>query len=83
MPLRIALLSFKYPSETGLGGIGTYTWHHARALSGLGHDVHVLAGAARPTAWRETEEDGVHVHRFWAGGLAMRCLGGAPDARRL
>ncbi len=76
MPLRIALLSFEYPSETGFGGIGTYTWHHARALSRLGHDVHVLAGAATPTAWRVTEEDGVHVHRFWAGGVVMRCLGG-------
>ena len=70
--LKIALLSFEYPPETGFGGIGTYTWHHARALVKLGHEVHVLAGAREATAIRSTEHDGVTVHRFWAGGRAMR-----------
>ena len=72
--MRIGLLSFEFPAETGFGGIGTYTWHHARALAKLGHDVHVLAGAKKATALRSTEEDGVRVHRFWAGGLAMRAF---------
>ena len=48
--MKIALLSFEYPSETGFGGIGTYAWYHARALVKLGHQVHVLAGATAPTA---------------------------------
>src|SRR5436190_904728 len=69
--LKIALLSFEYPPETGFGGIGTYTWHHARALAKLGHEVHVLAGAREATPIRSTEHDGVTVHRFWAGGKAM------------
>ena len=72
--MRIGLLSFEFPVETGFGGIGTYTWHHARALATLGHDVHVLAGARETTTLRSTEEDGVRVHRFWAGGLAMRAF---------
>ncbi len=70
-PLTIGLLSFEYPPETGFGGIGTYTWHHARALAALGHTVHVLAGACEPTALRSEEHDGVHVHRYWAAGPVM------------
>jgi glycogen(starch) synthase len=76
VPLRIALLSFEYPPETGFGGIGTYTWHHARALAGLGHEVHVLAGAPDAMPLRSTFDGGVHVHRYWAGGRAMRALHG-------
>jgi len=70
--MKIALLSFEYPPETGFGGIGTYTWHHARALVKLGHEVHVLAGAREATALRTSEHDGVRVHRFWAHGALMR-----------
>jgi len=70
--MRIGLLSYEYPPETGFGGIGTYTWHHARALARLGHEVHVLAGAREATAGRSSEHDGVHVHRYWADGAMMR-----------
>jgi glycogen(starch) synthase len=74
--VKIALLSFEYPSETGFGGIGTYTWYHARGLTALGHEVHVLAGARQPTALRSIAEDGVSVHRFWADGWLMRAFAG-------
>ncbi len=70
-PLTIALLSFEYPPETGFGGIGTYTWHHARALAALGHTVHVLAGAKEATELRSTVDGDVHVHRYWASGWLM------------
>ena len=70
--MKIALLSFEYPSETGFGGIGTYTWYQARALVKLGHEVHVLAGAAAPTSLRTETHDGVVVHRYRADGLLMR-----------
>lgn len=73
-PLKIGLLSFEYPPETGFGGIGTYTWHHARALARLGHEVHVLAGAREATRLRSSDQDGVRVHRFWTGDWAMRIL---------
>ncbi len=72
MALKIALLSFEYPPETGFGGIGTYTWYQARALAKLGHNVHVLAGATEPTQIRTEEHDGVRVYRFRTNGLLMR-----------
>jgi glycogen synthase len=72
--MKIGLLSFEYPPETGFGGIGTYTWHHARALVKLGHEAHVLAGAREATPLRSDEHDGVRVHRFWAGGTAMHAV---------
>ncbi len=75
--MKLALLSFEYPPETGFGGIGTYTWHHARGLAKLGHEVHVLAGATQPTAAkRPVEDDGVFVWRFRSGSLPMRALRG-------
>jgi glycosyltransferase involved in cell wall biosynthesis len=74
--VKIALLSFEYPPETGFGGIGTYTWHHARGLASLGHEVHVLAGARAATPLREAAHDGVQVHRFWSGGALMRAFEG-------
>jgi len=67
--MKIALLSFEYPDETGFGGIGTYTWYQARALVKLGHDVHVLAGATGPTPLRMDAHDGVFVHRYRSHGF--------------
>ena len=72
--MKIALLSFEYPPATGFGGIGSYTWHHARALARLGHEVHVLAGAREASALRSEQDDGVRVFRFWAAGAAMRAF---------
>jgi glycogen(starch) synthase len=69
--LRVALLSFEYPPETGFGGIGTYTWYQARALAKLGHEVHVLAGFPERVAWRTSTQDGVTVHRYRPGGAWM------------
>jgi glycosyltransferase involved in cell wall biosynthesis len=73
-PMRIALLSFEYPPETGFGGIGTYAWYQARALAKLGHEVHVLAGATDVTPLRSSAHDGLTVYRFRAGGGWMRQL---------
>lgn len=68
------MASYEYPPETGFGGIGTYTWHHARALARLGHEVHVLAGATEATQMRTMDDDGVIVHRFWSEGPMMSAL---------
>jgi glycosyltransferase involved in cell wall biosynthesis len=73
--MRIALLSFEYPPETGFGGIGTYAWYQARALARLGHEVHVLSGATAPTPLRTSAHDGVTVFRFRDDGRVMRTLG--------
>src|SRR2546428_3000088 len=72
--MKIALLSFEYPLETGFGGIGTYTWYQARALVKLGHEVHVLAGANDSTQLRMQEHDGVKVYRFRTNGRVMGSL---------
>jgi glycosyltransferase involved in cell wall biosynthesis len=72
--VKIGLLSFEYPPETGFGGIGTYTWYHARALVKLGHEVHVLAGDRTANGVTRTEHDGVQVFRFRQSGRLMRSL---------
>lgn len=41
--MRICLISREYPPETGWGGIGAYTFQHAKALREAGHDVEVIA----------------------------------------
>ena len=69
--MKIALLSFEYPPETGFGGIGTYNWYHARALVKLGHEVHVLAGSKKRLELQTSQHDGVFVHRYRAGGIWM------------
>lgn len=75
--MRIVLLSFEYPPETGFGGIGTYTWYQARALVRLGHDVHVVAGSTVEGVHR-SEHDGVRVTRV-AGREVLR---GAAEGLR-
>jgi glycogen(starch) synthase len=72
--MKIALLSFEYPPETGFGGIGTYTWYQARALVKLGHQVDVLSGASETTPLTSYEHDGVRVFRFKRDGFWMSFL---------
>ena len=70
--MRIGLLSFEFPPETGFGGIGTYTWYQARALAKLGHEVHVIAGLTSPSPQlQHRQEDGVNVWRFRSSGRVM------------
>ncbi|HQU44771.1 MAG TPA: glycosyltransferase family 4 protein [Pirellulales bacterium] len=61
--MKIALLSYEYPPDTGYGGIGTYTFHHARALVELGHEVTVFCGATRGAAIAVMHDGGVRVVR--------------------
>ncbi len=77
--MRIAILSYEYPPETGFGGIGTYSYYQAHALARLGHDVHVFAGSQSPQ--RRTYRDGnVTVTRWRSVGIVERL---APNASRL
>jgi len=70
--MRIAILSYEYPPETGFGGIGTYAYYQARALAKNGHDVHVFAGSTKPGVFH-SEHEGVKVTRIkrdgWLSGL--------------
>ena len=68
--MRIAILSREFPPETGWGGIGTYAYHLAHALAGLGHGVHVISRSERLEEY--SRQDGpVTVHRIrewkWRG----------------
>lgn len=81
--MKIALLSFEYPAETGFGGIGTYAWYQARALAKLGHEVDVIAGAGQPTPLRCSAHDGVLVYRYRCGGKLLKLLSAALDSGRL
>jgi len=78
--MRIAILSYEYPPETGYGGIGTYSYYQARALAKLGHDVHVFAGATRDGVWH-SEHEGVKVTRIKHEGWLDRLLGDAKKMR--
>ena len=77
--MRIAILSYEYPPDTGFGGIGTYSYYQARALVKLGHDVHVFAGSTVDGV-HHSEHDGVRVTRIKGEGWLDRMLG---DARRM
>lgn len=71
--MRIAVLSFEYPPETGFGGIGTYSFYQARALAKLGHDVTVVAGATE-RGHSEVEREGVRILRAKLEGWPSRML---------
>lgn len=75
--LRIALLSYEYPPDTGLGGIGTYTRTQAQALTSAGHEVHVLAGSVGQGAARGPQR------RAQDGEVTVWRDGGSRAAHRL
>lgn len=75
--MRIAILSYEYPPDTGFGGIGTYAYYQARALAKLGHDVHVFAGATKPGVYH-SEHEGVKVTRTKREG----CISGLLEVAR-
>jgi glycosyltransferase involved in cell wall biosynthesis len=60
-PLCICIISEEYPPETGWGGIGTYSYYHARSLAQLGHRVHVISRCWGEDSSQLTE--GVMLHR--------------------
>jgi glycogen synthase len=78
--MRIAILSYEYPPETGFGGIGTYAYYQARALAKLGHDVHVFAGSTKPGI-HHSEHEGVKVTRIKREGWLHGMLEGVRKRR--
>jgi glycosyltransferase involved in cell wall biosynthesis len=59
--MRIGLVSYEYPPQRGLGGVGTYTFRLAGALGKAGNEVIVLAG---PSEGAEFDQPNVTVHRL-------------------
>jgi glycogen(starch) synthase len=70
--MNVCFFSREYPPETHAGGIGTYTHNTAVALSGLGHEVHVIA-STRGSGGTSCV-DGVWLHRLGTSGDAPRGL---------
>jgi len=71
--MNIALLSYEYPPDTGFGGIGSYSYYHARALTKLGHRVHVFTGSTVPGVFN-SEDDGVRITRIKEDGWFTRAV---------
>lgn len=59
--LRIALISYEFPPDTGKGGISTYFYQLATMLAAYGFDVHVFAGS--PIFSSIANENQFVVHR--------------------
>lgn len=78
--MRIAILSYEYPPETGFGGIGTYAYYQARALAKIGHDVHVFAGSTKNGVFH-SEHEGVRVTRIKREGVVSGLLDNARKSR--
>jgi glycosyltransferase involved in cell wall biosynthesis len=59
--MRIGLISYEYPPQQGLGGVGTYMFRLAGALGRAGHEVHVIAG---PSDRSPVQQANVRLHRI-------------------
>ena len=61
--MRLGLVTYEYPPQQGLGGVGTYMFRLATALGRAGHEVHVIAGPSQIPA---VEQANVTLHRIRA-----------------
>jgi glycosyltransferase involved in cell wall biosynthesis len=62
--MRIGLVSYEYPPQSGFGGVGTYVYRLAGALAKAGHEVVVLSGPTDAAA--EWPQPNVTLHRIEA-----------------
>ena len=59
--MRIGLVTYEYPPQQGLGGVGSYMFRLAGALGRAGHEVHVIAG---PSDLQPVGQLNVSLHRI-------------------
>lgn len=78
--MKIAILSYEYPPETGFGGIGTYSFYQANAMAKLGHEVVVIAGSTEERH-TDTMVGDVRVLRTKLDGWHSRILEPARQSR--
>jgi glycosyltransferase involved in cell wall biosynthesis len=65
-PLRIAFATPEYVTEKYFdGGLANYLYRVAKALAGMGHDIHVVTASEVDTA--QFKHAGVTVHRITSG----------------
>jgi glycogen(starch) synthase len=61
--MRVGLVSYEYPPQQGMGGVGTYMFRLAGALGRAGHEVHVITG---PSDRVPVQQQNVTLHRIEA-----------------
>src|SRR5258705_2870452 len=59
--MRIGLISYEYPPQQGMGGVGSYMFRLAGALGRAGHEVHVITG---PSDLAPVQQSNVTLHRI-------------------
>ena len=65
--MNVLFLSKEYPPETGWGGIGTYVYNIAHALSERGHTIHIVSLAYKTHPEYKEQKTGkgsIHIHRI-------------------
>lgn len=60
--MRIAFISYEYPPETAIGGIGTYVLQISQMLQKKNIEVHVFCGSHTANSFN-IEPTGVSIHR--------------------
>ncbi len=60
--MKIALITFEYPPDTGIGGIGTYMSQLSSLLTERGHVVEVFAASFEKT-YSISQLDGITINR--------------------
>ena len=71
--MNICFLSREYPPETNIGGIATYTYNIASALTRLGHTVHVITSTQQNRDI--TVQNGVVVQKIKKQRMIIEELG--------
>ena len=69
--MKIAFISYEYPPDTALGGIGTYVYQVSKMMTQRGHHVEVFCGSLDRTISEEYE--GVRVHRILSKDRRIFC----------
>lgn len=61
--MRVAFISYEFPPDTGIGGIGTYVFQLSQLLVPKNIEVHVFCGSVLSND-SDSIFNGVHVHRL-------------------
>ena len=64
--MRIGLVSYEYPPQSGFGGVGTYVYRLAGALGKAGHEVVVVSGPTDvPEEWPQPNVTLHRIEAYW------------------
>lgn len=69
--MKIALISYEFPPDTGFGGIGTYTFQMAKVLADRGHYVEVFSCSHTAEKLNQLINEAIILHRVKAPNRAV------------